>query len=78
MASGVLPPGHRLEVRRRQALQAAQHGRRLHGTHLPMHPLPNPPQSRRQTNHKEGTRARKGGVYSWLKHHLLWVLSLWL
>lgn len=49
-----LPPGHRMGIRPRQTLQATQHGRRIHRTHLPRHPLPQPHRSRRQTNHKEG------------------------
>ena len=43
MDPGTLPLGHRLGIRHQQALQAAQHGHRVHGTQLPRHTLPDPP-----------------------------------
>jgi len=56
MAPGTPPPGHRLGIRPRQTLQATQRGRRVRRTHLPRHPLPDPPQGRRKTNNQEGRR----------------------
>ena len=54
LAPGPLPPGHRLGVRRRQALQTPRLGRRVHRAHLPGHTLPDTP--RRKTNNKKSAR----------------------
>jgi len=54
MAPGPLPPGHRLGVRCRQALQTPRLGRRVHRAHLPWHTLPDTLRRRRRTHSKEG------------------------
>jgi len=53
MAPGTPPPGHHLGIRPRQTLQTTQHSRQVRRTHLPRHPLPHPPKSRRQNNNQE-------------------------
>ena len=58
MAPGPLPPGNRLGIRRRQALQTAGLGHRVHRAHLPRHTLPDTPRRRRPTNNQEGARVR--------------------
>ena len=70
LAPGPLPPGHRLGVRRRQALQTPRLGRRAHRAHLPGHTLPDTPRRRRKTNSKEddimskrSARTRQVAVY---------------